>query len=175
MLVPDAVLVNAGKAKTYGIDLELSAKLAQRTDWTLSLELLRSRFDEFANPTGAAGTNFVGNELPFAPRLSLGSSVRHEQLLDSGASVSLDAWVQHVRAHFTDVANTPQLKAPNQTYLNFGAAYATADRQWTFSVRVRNALDKTYVLQRISIPPLGVDSAFYNAPRTILFTARYER
>ena len=175
VLVPDAVLVNAGKARTYGVDLELAARLAQRTDWTLSLELLRSRFVEFANPTGAAGTNFVGNELPFAPSLSLGSSLRHEQPLRNGASVSLDAWVQHVRAHFTDVANTPHLKAPSQTYLNFGAAYATPDRHWRFSVRVRNALAKTYVLQRISIPPLGVDSAFYNAPRTILFTARYDR
>ncbi|WP_280152070.1 TonB-dependent receptor [Piscinibacter sp. XHJ-5] len=174
VLVPDAVLINAGRARTYGIEVEVAAKATERADATLSLELLRSRFAEFANPSGAAGSDFVGNELPFAPRLTVGASIRHQQPLRTGARLSFETWLQYVRAQYTDVANSPQLKAPSQTYLNLGAAYATADKHWTFSVRVKNALDKTYVLQPVSVPPLGVDAAQYNAPRTLLLTARYD-
>lgn len=174
VLVTDAVLTNAGKAKTFGLDLELAAKLTQRVDWTLSVEFLGSRFDEFANPTGAASSNYVGNHLPYAPKVSLGSTLSYRLPLQSGAALQLDGWLQHLAKQFADVPNTPALALPAQTYLNIGGAYISEDRHWTFSARVQNLQNKTYVLLRTRIPPLGVDSAYYNAPRTLLLSARYD-
>jgi iron complex outermembrane receptor protein len=174
VLVTDAVLTNAGRATTYGIDLDMAARLTPTTDLTMSLELLRSRFDEFANPTGAPGTDYVGNELPYAPKVSFGTGITQTIPLSDGAQVALDATVQYIKEHFADAANTPALKVPNQTYVNIGMGYATPKHDWTFSFRVRNLFDKTYALIRTRIPPLGVDSAYYNAPRTLLFTARHD-
>lgn len=174
VLVTDAVLVNAGKAHTYGIDLELAARLAARTDWTVSLELLRSRFDQFANPTGAAATNYVGKELPYAPKLSLGSSITHVRSLDGGAEASFDLSVQYLARQYADVANSAFQQWPSQTYLHLGAAYTAPDRHWSFALRIRNLANRTYVLLRNRIPPFGVDAAYYNPPRTVLLTARYD-
>jgi iron complex outermembrane receptor protein len=174
VLVTDPVLLNAGKAKTYGVDMELAAKLTRELEWTTSMEWLNTRFVEFANPTGAAGSHFVGHKLPYAPKLSANMGLVYKRQLDSGAMLGADVSALHITRQYADAANTALLEIPAQTYLNFGASYAPADSHWTFSTRVKNAQDKTYVLLRTRIPPLGVDSAFYNAPRTITFTARYD-
>ena len=172
--VTDAVLTNAGKARTYGIDLDLAAKVTDRIEWRASVELLKSRFAAFANPTGAASSDYVGHELPYAPRLSLGSTVAYHHPLASGAAIDVDAWVQYQRQQYSDVANNAQLQVPAQTYVNLGTAYTDAARHWTFSLRVRNLFDKTHAVLRTRIPPLGVDAAYYNPPRTLVFTARYD-
>ena len=174
VLVTDPTLINAGKAKTYGVDLEVAAKLSRELDWTASVEWLDSKFVDFANPTGAAGSNFVGKKLPYAPKVSAGSSLIYKAQLAGGGTLRLDASAQYIRRQFADAANSALLAIPNQTYLHFGASYTTADDQWTFSMRVRNAQDKTYVLLRTRIPPLGVDAGYYNPPRTALFTAKYD-
>jgi len=174
VLVTDGVLINAGRARTYGIDVDVTAKLAARTQWTLSLELLRSRFLSFANPTGAASSNFVGNELPYAPHVSLGSGIDHVQPLARGDALAINVSAQYIRAQYSDVANSDALKLPSQTYLNLAASYLSIERRWTFSVRIKNLLNKTYALLRNRIPSVGVDAAYYDPPRTVLLTGRYD-
>lgn len=174
VVVTDSVLVNAGKAKTYGFDVEVAYKLGRRTDLSMSMEVLRSKFVEFANPTGAANMNFVGNRLPNAPSLSFGSSLTHQQPLQSGGTVEWNVSVQYFGSQFLDVANSLPLKVPRQTYLNLGATYFPPGGHWTLSLRIKNVTNRAYPLLRIKAPPLGIDSAFYNPPRTILFGARYD-
>jgi iron complex outermembrane receptor protein len=172
VLVTDGVLINAGDAKTYGLDLDLSGRLAAQTQATLSLELLRSRFDSFANPTGAASGNVVGHELPYAPRVSVGASLDHRLPLPQGDALAFNASAQYVRAQYSDVANTELLKMPSQAYLNLAASYLSVERHWTFSLRVKNLTNRSYVLLRNRVPSVGVDAAYYNPPRTVLLTAR---
>lgn len=174
VLLTDAVLVNAGKAKTYGLDLDMSARLTSRIDWNLSLELLRTRFDEFANPTGAASADFVGNELPYAPRVSAGSTISYRHPFSGGGSGTLHATVQYLGSQYTDIANNDVTKVVSQNYVHAGASFTDASQRWTFSLRVRNLFDKTYVLLHNRIPPLGLHAAYYNPPRTVLLTARHD-
>jgi iron complex outermembrane recepter protein len=172
VLVPDQVLVNAGKAKTYGADIDLAAKLAAHTDLSLSLELLRTRIDQFANPTGATVSDYVGNELPYASRFSLSASFEHVQPLPGGSSLDFTAALQHLSRQYTDLQNSATGAIVAQTTVNLGAAWMTPERQWTFSLRVRNLTDRTYVVLRTRIPSVDVDAANYNAPRTFLATVR---
>lgn len=173
VLVTDAVLVNAARAKTYGADVELGAMLGARTRASLSLEALGSRFDSFRNPTGAAATNYVGHQLPNAPQLSLGADLEHRLPLADGAALTLGLSLSYLRQQYADVANSAALRMPAQNYINLSASYALA-RHWTWSLRVKNLQDRAYLLLRGQIPPLGVDAGYYNAPRTVLFTARYD-
>lgn len=174
VLVSDAVLMNAGKAKTYGADLELSASINRHTRWTLSVEALRSRFDSFINPSGSATANFVGNEMPNAPRISAGTSLSHIAPLVSGAAVSIDVSANYIRHHASEPSNNPQLEVPTQIYLNASVTYRAPMRHWSFMLRAKNLGDKSYAVLRTRIAPLGVDSSYYNSPRTILATARYD-
>ena len=166
--------MNAGKAKTYGVDVDLAAKLAPRTDLTLSAELLRTRIVEFANPTGAAVSNYVGNELPYASRLSFSTHFEHVQPLPDGSSLGFTAALQHLSRQYSDVQNSVTGTVVPQTYLNLGTTWMTPERQWTFSLRVRNVTNKTYVVLRTKIPSVDVDAANYNAPRTLLATMRHD-
>lgn len=174
VLLTDMVLVNAGKAKTYGVDLDMSARLTDRIDWNLSLELLRSRFDKFANPTGAASSDYVGNELPYAPHVSAGSTVSYRHAFAGGGSGTIHATVQYLGSQYTDIGNNEVTKVVSQNYVHAGASFTDAHQRWTFSMRVRNLFDKTYVLLHNRIPPLGLHAAYYNPPRTLLFTARHD-
>jgi iron complex outermembrane receptor protein len=174
VLVPDQVLVNAGKAKTYGADIDLTAKLATHTDLSLALELLRSRIEQFANPTGAAVSNYVGNELPYASHLSLSANFEHVQPLRDGSSLDFTAALQHLSRQYSDVQNTVPIAIGPQTYVNLGASWMSPERQWTVSLRVRNLTNRAYVVLRTTIPSVGVDSANYNAPRTWMLTLRHD-
>lgn len=172
--VNDSVLVNAGAAKTYGADFELAASLGEHTRWAMSLEALRSRFIEFANPTGAAANNFVGNELPNAPHLTVGTSLYHVRPLANGGTLALDLSAQYLRHSFSDVANTALIAVPNQLYFNLALSYRPAQSHWSVMLRAKNLADKSYPLLRTRVVPLGLDSAYYNPPRTVLVTARYD-
>ncbi|NNG21992.1 TonB-dependent receptor [Massilia sp. ML15P13] len=109
------MLINAAQARSYGADLELGLALAERTRWTLTLEALRSRFDDFVNPSGASAGNFVGNELPNAPRLSSGTSLVHQQPLANGAVLALDLSASYMRRHFSEVSNNAPWRFPAKT------------------------------------------------------------
>lgn len=174
VLVPDQVLVNAGRAKTYGVDMDFAAKLAPRTEVALAVELLRSRIEEFANPTGAALSNYVGNELPYASHVSLSARFGHVQPLVDGSSLEFNATLQHLSKQYADVQNTAAIAIEPQTYLNLGASWTSPERRWTFSVRVRNATNRDHVVLRTMIPSVDVDAANYNAPRTWLATLRHD-
>lgn len=172
--VNDAVLLNAGAARTWGADFELAASLAAHTRLTLSAELLRSRIAQFANPTGAPETNFVGHELPNAPRFTMGASLYQLLPLAGGGDVSADLSTQYLRHSFSDLANTALVAVPNQLYWNAALGWRPAASRWQFAVRGRNLSNRSYPLMRTRVPTLGVDSSYYNPPRTVLLTARYD-
>lgn len=172
--VPDQVLVNAGRAKTYGVDIDLAAKLAARTELALAVELLRTRIEEFANPTGAAISNYVGNELPYASHVSLSARFGHVQPLPDGSSLEFSSTLQRLSRQYADVQNTAAIAIEPQTYLNLATSWASPERRWTFSVRVRNVTNRTHVVLRTMIPSVDVDAANYNAPRTWLATLRHD-
>ena len=170
--VSDVVLVNAARASSHGLDLDLGLALAQRTRWTVSLEALRSRFDDFINPGGVASGDYVGNELPNAPRLSVASSLSHVQPFASGGALTLDLSAKYVRRHYSEVSNAAGVMIPDQTYVNLAAVYRTPSRRWSLALRARNLQGRAYPTLRNRIAPLGIDAAYYNPPRTVLVTAR---
>jgi iron complex outermembrane receptor protein len=136
--------------------------------------VLRSRIEEFANPTGAALSNYVGNELPYASHVSLSARFGHVQPLADGSSVEFNATLQHLSKQYADVQNTAAIAIEPQTYVNLGASWTSPERRWTVSLRVRNATNRDHVVLRTMIPSVDVDAANYNAPRTWLATLRHD-
>ena len=169
VLVNDAVLVNAGKAHTEGVDLDFALQLGARTRWTVSAEGLRSRIDAFDNPTGSIAGKLVGHNLPNAPALTLGTSIGHQLVLADGV-LSGELSAQHLHRQFSDLANTAIVAIPAQTYFNAQLSYRHGG--WTLSARARNIADKSYAVLRSVVPPLGLDASYYNPPRTLLLTLR---
>ena len=171
--VNDTVLLNAGHAGTYGLDLDITARLGEHLDWSGSIEVLRSRFEQFLSP--ASGVNYVGNELPNAPRISGSSSIRFNAPAGETGQVSLSGTIQYLGAQFSDVANSSALRLKAQTYVHVSAAFTTlSTRPWTVSLVIRNAFNRTQVILRQIVPPLGVDAGAYNLPRSMVLSVRHD-
>lgn len=173
VVVPDAVFLNAGKARTYGLDLEAELGFTRALSATASVEWLKSKFRDFANPTGGTTSDYTGHELPYAPRWSAALGLK-SRFAARGGSVGGDVWLQFVDRQYVDAANTEALRVPRQTYVNLALVYTQDNGPWQVSFRVRNATDRTYALARNRIPFLGIDTAYYNAPRTFMLNVRYE-
>jgi iron complex outermembrane receptor protein len=168
------VVANAGSAHTYGLEVDLTARPLARLEARLAGSLLRTKFDEFINPTGAASSDFTGNEVPNAPHYTGALRLNYDvPLAKLPGSLRVNGSVNYVASHFTDIANTRATRTDSQTYVDAGAEYTNADARWSLGVLVKNALDKDYVLSRGINALLGTDTSSYNPPRTWAATFRY--
>ena len=70
------------------------------------------------------------------------------------------------------MSNAAALAIPAQTYINLAAVLRLPGRDWSMALRVKNLQDRAYPTLRNRIAPLGVDSAYFNPPRTVLLTLR---
>lgn len=174
-VIAGGVVVNAGKAHTYGAEFETAFLPTSRLEGRLSLTYLRTRFDSFTNPTGASSTNFVGQDLPNAPHFSASASATYRQPITlTGGNLRINGDVRYETSSFSEVSATRNLtKYPSQVYLDASAYYTTANGLWTMGVSVRNLLNHTYALPLADyIPAYSLNGTGYSLSRTILFSVR---
>jgi iron complex outermembrane receptor protein len=169
-----SVVVNAGKAHTYGLELETTVAPVKGLNWHSSLTWLRTKFDSFANPTGAAASDFTGNELPQAPRWSYGSDLDYVLPLDVPGELSVNAAIDYRSATFNDTANRSAVKNDRQTYVNLGVTYRSADEHWTVAVLAKNLFNKAYIVGPYLLSPaLATNAATFSPPRLVTGSIRY--
>lgn len=172
--VQGSVVVNAGKATIYGVEVETAIKPVTTLELRANATFLQTSFDELVNPTGAADRDFTGNRIPHAPQLLayVGGTWELPPFGVPG-SFQLNASLNYVSKTYTEITNNDELASDPRTLVNGGLSYSTADGHWQLSILVKNALDKEYrfASQRLAA---GTYTARWGAPRTILATLRYE-
>lgn len=171
------IVVNAGDATIYGAEFELGGKVTPRLDARLSVSLLSSEFDSFLNPTGAANTDYVGQDLAFAPEFTIGGSATYTHPLANGGELRINASVQHEASSYSEITTVRELtKFPRQTYVNGSIAYTTPGGDWTFSLTAKNLLDKDYRLPVAGgySPAGGYLGFISNYPRQVVFRVRHD-
>lgn len=168
-----SVTVNAGKVHTYGSELELTARPIRRLLLSTWATVLQGTFQEFSNPTGAANTNYVGNQVPYVSHLVAGARATYN-LPSFGlpGSAEIDGTIRYLGPYYQDIAN--KLRTPAQVLLDLGTSYTSANGQWTVALRVSNVLNHRYQLANYYTPSIGLNSAFYNPPRTFEASLRYD-
>lgn len=172
-LITGAVIANAGQAHTWGAEWESRLKATSNLELSLNLAYLRTRFDEFINPTGAASSDFTDAELPYAPRWSGSVGATYSIPLSNGGDLRLNADYRSESSSYSAVSATSEFtKFPSTHYLDAGVFYTTPDAGWTLSVTAKNLLNKTFELPGYYIPTLNYESANYNRERQVLFTVR---
>lgn len=171
--IAGAVLVNAAKAHTYGAEFEGAIRVTPDWDLKGAAAYLSTRFDDFQNPTGAAATDYTGNELPSAPAWTLGLSTVYRLPLAVPGQVALSADARYIGAQHSDIGNTEVIRVGAQTYVGLGGDYISADGRWTFSLGVRNLLDKAYPINLKYRAGVSHQAA-YSPPRQIVFGVRHD-
>lgn len=162
--VTGSVLANTDSAHTYGAELESSLRITPDWQTSFSVSYLRTKIDQFL-PSGVTSlTDYTGNELPYAPRLSFNLNTVYDISLPSG-DLRLNGNVRRSSEFYTGVEN--QYRTPAQTFVDVGAFYTPRGTQLTLSLTAKNLLDKVY-------ETASANTYTYNPPRTWLASARYD-
>ncbi|MFT4246624.1 MAG: TonB-dependent receptor [Pseudomonas sp.] len=158
------LLSNAGKAHTWGVELESFLQLSANLKTNLAASYLRTRFDEFLPAGTSSTTDYTGNELPYAPHLSASVGASYDTGLGSG-SLRLNGSVRWSDKYYTGPENT--YAVPRSTLVDAGVSYYLADSGLTFSFTVKNLLDKDYITPAATYYT-------YNNPRVWTAGVRYD-
>jgi iron complex outermembrane receptor protein len=145
----DGVIVftldNAEKARTYGLDAELSVRPVDGLTLAGQLGLLNSKLTSFVASRDPAAPDYSGNELTFAPPTTLALSADYER--DIGTLELRVRYDANYRArHFFDPSNTPYAMTSGYWLHNARIALGFADGRYEVGAFARNLTKTRYVI-----------------------------
>ena len=167
-------LINAGKAESWGGELELSAAPIEGLKLTSSAAYLETRYRTFTAtlPANVAGrTTLVGLDFPLSPKWQIAGSINYRLPLNIQGAWRIGADAQYESRRFADIYNTAQIAVRAQTFVNGTVNYTTGDGNLTTGVQVKNVFDLRRGQSGAYSPTnAGVYPNYYrgyNEPRTV--------
>lgn len=150
------LIVNAGRSRLQGFELELRGRAARQLELFAALGVSRTRFTDFTSTNG----DFAGKEFTLSPRrtASLGATWKP-------GDFTLSADVAYDGRTFGNPANDPGRVNPSHWLLNGKLGYALGAKARLF-VAGLNLLDERYTVRRYSGAP-GRQVVQLSAGRTL--------
>jgi iron complex outermembrane recepter protein len=191
---PCAARLNAGDAKVKGVELELTANLAQglSIDGALSYidqKLVASSLNPSATFTGVVingttvGNNPAGvapNDPPGVPKWKASLGVQYKADLGNSGSITPRLDMNYQAKQYTGPAVIGGVRTlnflPSFTTLNGRMTWRNADENLSVSLEVTNITDKYYYLSRFNLlgAGAGFDKALPAQPREWALSIRKE-
>ncbi|MDR1673527.1 MAG: TonB-dependent receptor [Bacteroidales bacterium] len=144
------ILKNAGKARSYGIEAGLNAKIAETFSLSLNYGFTRATFGNYHS----ADKDYTGNVIPFAPQNTLSLNAQYRRSFSG-------KWIDHlsVRTHYNAAGRIYWTEA-NEVYQNF---YGTLNTKVTvnkgifgLSLWTNNTLNARYASFYFESSELGL-------------------
>ncbi|CAN5406443.1 TonB-dependent receptor [soil metagenome] len=152
-----SVRTNVGKAKSYGGEATFSIRPVRGLHADVGVALLDTKILEIRSSSAAEAARRLGNDLPFAPHMTLNGSLRYEAALSDRLALTPQVNIRYVSDYFGDLDNVG--KAGDFTLVN-ARLELSVDKRWTIAGYVRNLMDTEYTTGGSST------SRFSGAPRT---------
>ncbi len=134
-------IVNAGKARTKGIESEVIAKPARGLTLSGQISVLNARI----TAVNAGSTLLVGSALPRSPSFSLTTSAGYETRIWNGAKVGGHVEFRHVGNLNYDLNDALASAQAPYSLLNARVSYSPRSGPWTLSFWANNLTDRVYV------------------------------
>jgi iron complex outermembrane receptor protein len=181
-----AVTVNAAKARLYGVDLDLQAKVTDNLTLSSGVEELKDYFTSYPDATynypltaaegggtlAVPGQNAAGNQLPYAPRLSLNAGADYVVPLPVG---QLNGDVTYYYNSGFRTTGDNLIGQRHYELVNAQIGYTLPDTHTKFSIWGRNLSNQLYAGQvRNGGNPGGYVVQTFEAPRTYGVSAEYK-
>ncbi len=163
---------NAGKAHSWGIELEANATLSSRLSAQLGAGYLKAVYDDYKG-AGGAGIDADGNDLINAPHWSLSGGGAYDLPLGTAGSVRFAADAQYQSSIYTSALNRPQDRSPGQTFVNGTVTWTTPDPHVQIVVSGRNLFNTSKPVSSSYTPSIGAYYRNYPDPRTVLVSVRF--
>jgi iron complex outermembrane receptor protein len=140
-----ARIINAAKAETKGVELELTALPIDNLTLSASVAYLDAEFEDFLTPQG---TDLSGNKLQDSPEWQTVESISYTWPIADGG---LNFFLQH---SFTDekysyFTNLPLEKIDSLNLFNANIRWKAQDDRWSLGVYGRNLTDEEYYTQKL--------------------------
>jgi iron complex outermembrane receptor protein len=169
----NSVVLNAGKATTYGI--EVSGVWVPIHGLTLSGNLgwLYAKYDQFLSAEGlpicepppasqeGCAVNYAGRDLPYAPPWTASLQGTYDfDLAGGNTEMTLQyTWSDSKWGNYTQVPNE---HLPAVGLLNGNVSWGPGNGHWQVSLWGRNLLNNLYVATALDVPPLFTEATLGN-------------
>lgn len=164
---------NAGKAHSWGVELENDLRLSQRLSLQASGGYLKAIYDEYRG-AGGPGVDADGNPLLNAPKWSLSGGVNYELPLGDGDSrLRLAANGQYQSSFTQNALNRPQDRVPGQAFVNGSITWGLPDDRFQVALEGKNILGANKPVSSTYIPSTSVYYKNYADPATVLIRVRF--
>lgn len=156
-------LFNIGKAKIYGLELELTAEIGSRFDASLGVGLMDSELDGVSD----LQTSIDGHRLAESPKVSLNGYLRYRIPLGGNGEAALQTDFDYRSEAERSFENIPEERVAARTSVNVRAFWNSPGDRYYASVFVENLTDKSYARGWRSFDFAGLEIANYTPPRQI--------
>lgn len=151
-----SVRTNVGKARSYGGEASFTIRPVRPMTINFGVALLDTKVTAIEAITAAEKAR-LGNDLPFAPNMTLNGSIRYEFALNDRMTLTPQVDARYVDAYYGDLDNT----APVGDFALVNARIdLKIDQRWTVAGFVRNIADVDYTTGG------SATQAFSGTPRT---------
>jgi iron complex outermembrane recepter protein len=164
---------NAGKAHSWGIELENDLRLSDRFTVQASGGYLKAIYDDYKG-AGGNGVDADGNPLVNAPKYSLSGGATYDLPLGAGAShLRFSANAQYQSSFYQNALSRPQDRVPGQTFVNGSVNWTLPDDRFQIGISAKNILGANKPVSSTYTPSTGAYYKNYPDPATVLFNARF--
>lgn len=159
--VPVQRKLNAGNARIYGLEAEVTARPVRNLELFTAITVMDSEYKNFA---ALGGGNYSGNRLVNAPSFAGAAGVRLTVPMANGSEVRANVDGTYTSSIFLFPDNAPSNRVDGYGVLNARIAWAAPNNRYEIAFWGKNLTNKAYITS-IS-PVITQDQINYSEPRT---------
>jgi iron complex outermembrane receptor protein len=163
---------NAGKAHSWGIELENDLRLSKALSLQASGGYLEAIYDDYKG-AGGAGVNADGNSLTNAPKWSFSGGATYTRPIGKLGALKLSGNAQYQSSFYASALARPQDLVPGQTFVNGSLTWTPRDERFQVSVRGTNILGADAPVSSSFTPSTGIYYKNYPDPATVLASIKF--
>ncbi len=159
------ILENASDANASGIELDLSAVLAQGLSMNLNAAFIDTELTSFIDQT--TGRDFSGNKLAQTPETSISGYLNYERDLPFGGYLVAQGGFAYKDQLFFSTDNNPFVAQDAYTLVSSRVAYVSPSETWSLALFVNNMTDERFLTNVSDTRDItGSYVRTFGAPRT---------
>lgn len=169
---PCSALLNAGKARTQGGELEVTARPIDKLTLQGTLGYLDIGFKSLQAAAISAGTT-LNSQFPLASKWKASASAQYRIDTESAGAITPRLDMTYQSSFYTSIPNTTFNKVPGYTLLNASLAWEAPDGKWMVIGNLMNLTNKLYYYALLDARAVnGLVTGFPAAPRQWRITVK---
>jgi iron complex outermembrane receptor protein len=170
----NATPTNAGDAKIYGAEVEMTARVGGGLLLNANFSWLHFEFTKISAPGATIPGVTLDTREPYAPSRKGSIGLQYEFNLGSYGRVLPRADVNYQSDFYTDIGNNPETRVAARTLVNAGITWQSYDDDWEVTLAGTNVTNRFYYDNRArAAPPTDVLTGQPGAPRMWTLGAKH--